>query len=251
LGEDSLWIPSADERIDVDVQDSVQKNGKRTNWLRKGLIAVVLIVVVVPLLVAIPAFTGNPITAEITFGILAAGVAVEVGRYYRRSKQFGVRKYFILLFVVLVGGMLAGALLSRTAGVVGSIAVLLVAAGTTPTDIGAQLFGRKWGEHRLPRPLHNKSWEGITSGIFLGWTWGGIAFVLTHLFWVSLPLGMLLIVVLTPPLAMVGDVFESLVKRYIDIPDMSRILKDHGGLAERTDSPSLPLIVALLVVVCL
>ena len=232
----------------TDVSLQKRRNPKRTDWARKAIIAVVLAVTIIPLLVVVPAVTGDPRTAVGTFIFVAVMVAWELRCNYQQAKRLNTRQYLLGLGVLLVGGMLAGALLAMMAGLLGIVVILLVAAGNVPTDVGAQLIGRKWGNRRLPEPLDNKTVEGIGGGIAMGWIGGTLAFTLVHLLWMSLPMQLLLIVVFTPPLAMAGDVAESWVKRKLEIPDMSRILGEHGGFCERADSPALPLLFAAVVV---
>lgn len=229
------------------MSESPQVPTKKTNWFIKAVIAVGLVLAVVPLLIVIPAVTGNPMSAVVTFAVLTLLVSWELSRYYWLANQLNMLRYLVALAVILIAGMLAGMFVSVTGGVFGTVAVLLVAASNAPADIGAQLFGRAYGKRRLPAPLNNKTWEGVAGGVVLGWAGGSLAYLLTDALWVTLPAAMWAIVAATPPLAMAGDIYQSLVKRYLGIKDMSEILRDHGGFSERTDSPAVPLIVALVV----
>ena len=60
--------------------------------------------------------------------------------------------------------------------------------------------------------------------------------------------GLLLVAVLLTGLSVVGDLFESLVKRAAGAKDSSRLLPGHGGVLDRIDAllPVLPAALALI-----
>ena len=128
-------------------------------------------------------------------------------------------------------------------------------------DIGAYAAGRAFGKRKLaPTISPGKSWEGVAGGM-LGvlvlaalwvllidrrwpvdsaslysvwverWGWAGLV-----------PLALLLAAA-----SVVGDLFESLVKRAAGAKDSSRLLPGHGGVLDRIDAllPVLPAALAL------
>lgn len=127
-------------------------------------------------------------------------------------------------------------------------------------DIAAYFGGRALGRRKLaPGISPGKSWEGV---------WSGVAGVLLlALFWVWLDgrlgvdgpslysqllatlglAGLGLAVLLLCGLSVVGDLFESLVKRAAGAKDSSRLLPGHGGVLDRVDAllPVLPTALAL------
>ncbi len=102
-------------------------------------------------------------------------------------------------------------------------------------DIAAYGVGRTWGKHKVtPRISPHKSLEGYAAGL-LG---SLLATVLSgHYFlpaW-HLPYLMLCGLVLAAA-GMVGDLFESMIKRSADLKDSSDLLPGHGGILDRLDS---------------
>lgn len=128
-------------------------------------------------------------------------------------------------------------------------------------DIGAYAAGRAFGRNKLaPTISPGKSWEGVAGGMLgalvLAGAW--IAFLdprfgaqgaslyarLQDAFGVF---GLLVAVLVLAAASVVGDLFESLVKRAAGAKDSSRLLPGHGGVLDRIDAllPVLPLAMAL------
>ncbi len=128
-------------------------------------------------------------------------------------------------------------------------------------DIGAYAAGRAFGRHKLaPTISPGKSWEGVAGGVLSAFVLavGWIAFVdprfgahgaslygrlLDNFGGLGLAVG----VVVLAAASVVGDLFESLVKRAAGAKDSSRLLPGHGGVLDRIDAllPVLPLAMAL------
>ena len=102
-------------------------------------------------------------------------------------------------------------------------------------DSFAYLFGSKFGKHKLaPRISPNKSWEGFYGGLlgsmlvwFLIAVFGAIDMN---------PLFALFFGVTEGIFSVVGDLFESRIKRGVGLKDSGSIMPGHGGLLDRTDS---------------
>jgi phosphatidate cytidylyltransferase len=117
-------------------------------------------------------------------------------------------------------------------------------------DIGAYFAGRQFGRRKLaPTISPGKTWEGVFGGLigvavlglaWMAWVdpslpfegrsvfahlrdrWGWVGYVVT--------LGGL------TGLSVMGDLFESLVKRAAGAKDSSRLLPGHGGVLDRIDA---------------
>ncbi len=127
-------------------------------------------------------------------------------------------------------------------------------------DVAAYFAGKTFGRRKLaPAISPGKSWEGAIGGL-VGVIVLGVAWV--HVIDVRLPvdspsmytvlvqrLGLvsLLALVFLSAMSVVGDLFESLVKRAAGAKDSSQLLPGHGGVLDRVDAllPVLPLALAL------
>jgi phosphatidate cytidylyltransferase len=128
-------------------------------------------------------------------------------------------------------------------------------------DIAAYFGGRRFGRRKLaPAISPGKSWEGVASGMLgvlllaLAWvqadrTWGFDSPSLYTLLVQRLDMpGALAAVVVLTGLSVVGDLFESLVKRAAGAKDSSALLPGHGGFLDRIDAllPVFPVALALI-----
>ncbi|HYD95719.1 MAG TPA: phosphatidate cytidylyltransferase [Noviherbaspirillum sp.] len=129
--------------------------------------------------------------------------------------------------------------------------LLSVLAIVWVADIGAYFAGKAFGQRKLaPSISPGKSWEGAVGGwiavlllaaasamhpaladtfaprVLAGWGWAGFALVMTVMVAASI----------------VGDLFESQLKRRAGMKDSSNLLPGHGGVLDRIDAliPTLP-----------
>ena len=127
-------------------------------------------------------------------------------------------------------------------------------------DIAAYFGGRAFGRRKLaPSISPGKSWAGVYSGVagvvLLGAAWLAIdrlwptpsSSVFTVLYRSLGTVGWVLSMVCLAALSVVGDLFESLVKRAAGAKDSSALLPGHGGVLDRIDAllPVLPAAMAL------
>jgi phosphatidate cytidylyltransferase len=100
-------------------------------------------------------------------------------------------------------------------------------------DTGAYFAGRKFGRRKLaPQVSPGKSWEGAIGGLLL-------VAVLAASAAGSLgqaPLRLVLLSLVVAAFSIVGDLSESLFKRYAGLKDSGRLIPGHGGLMDRIDS---------------
>lgn len=128
--------------------------------------------------------------------------------------------------------------------------ILLVLLITKGGDIGAYLFGRKFGKHKLSSFSPNKTIEGAIFGLFCSLI---IAVGLNILpgirilpLYLIIPFGLLIGVS-----GMCGDLMESVMKRDVDAKDSSSAIPAFGGVLDILDSLliSIPVAYCFLVVI--
>jgi phosphatidate cytidylyltransferase len=167
----------------------------------------------------------------------------------------GVRWSLGMAVLVLAWLALASAR-ERGVGFVLSVFVLVWVA-----DIAAYFGGRALGRRKLaPAISPAKSWEGVASGMLgvlavaAAWLWGleprlpgGQPSLYGHLWARFGAAGMTVAVLFLAGMSVVGDLFESLVKRAAGAKDSSQLLPGHGGVLDRIDAllPVFPLAMAL------
>jgi phosphatidate cytidylyltransferase len=121
-------------------------------------------------------------------------------------------------------------------------------------DIGAYFCGRAFGRRKLALSISpGKSWEGAIGGglivllACLALLAGGVPAlqdtfeVRLYRAWGVLPF--VVVIVLIVCASVIGDLFESLLKRRAGVKDSSKLLPGHGGVLDRIDAliPVLPL----------
>lgn len=102
-------------------------------------------------------------------------------------------------------------------------------------DSGAYFVGRKLGKHKLaPRISPNKTIEGLIGGVVCG-VLAGIGFALfAGASAAQLP-AVALVALVAVLFSVVGDLFESLLKRHVGAKDSSNLIPGHGGILDRVD----------------
>jgi phosphatidate cytidylyltransferase len=163
---------------------------------------------------------------------------------------FGNRLLSGVYGIALLGCFVAIAVLFKRS----PLYLLSVMAIVWIADIGAYFAGKSLGKHKLaPSISPGKTWEGaiggwvavlliaavstavpqlnqtFASGLLAKWGWAGLVAVMT-----------LMVVA-----SVVGDLFESQLKRRAGAKDSSNLLPGHGGVLDRIDAliPALPLAV--------
>jgi phosphatidate cytidylyltransferase len=129
--------------------------------------------------------------------------------------------------------------LGRTSDGVGDpgIGVLLVAIlGTVGYDVGGFVVGRNAGTRPLSAASPNKTVEGLIGGIIGAILLTVVASMMIAPFKDADFTAVLLVAVGVAIAAPLGDLCESLIKRDLDVKDMSSILPGHGGFLDRFDA---------------
>ncbi len=159
---------------------------------------------------ALPRLRVQP-AAGIDWGLLALGLLVLAAPW--------------LALVRLHGGSDDGPML-----VLGLVAMIVLA------DSAAYFIGRRFGRHKLmPRLSPGKTWEGLAGALV------AVALALVLAGWglglaVAGQALLVLLGVITVALSVVGDLFESWLKRRRGVKDSGTLLPGHGGVLDRIDS---------------
>ena len=165
--------------------------------------------------------------------------------------------YTLVGFILIAAAGLA-LVIAKTYGVVFLLSALAICFAA---DISAYFFGKTFGKRKLaPRISPGKSWEGAIGGAFsvlaISWlvvllsdsvpmlkgTWQVMAFERWH------PIVFSFWLLVLSAYSVVGDLFESMLKRKAGLKDSSNLLPGHGGVLDRIDAqlPVLPLAVLLV-----
>lgn len=128
--------------------------------------------------------------------------------------------------------------------------LLFVMALVWVADIGAYFSGRRFGKHKLaPGISPGKTWEGVAGAVL------GVSVYICAVTYVSpytasqLPI-LLAVAWFWVALSVMGDLFESAIKRQAGVKDSGTILPGHGGILDRIDAltSTLPLAAMLLLI---
>jgi len=103
-------------------------------------------------------------------------------------------------------------------------------------DSGAYFSGKKWGKHKLaPKVSPGKSWEGVYGAIT-----ASVFYAIAGIWWLDIQASSVIyfvvLSILIVPVSVLGDLFESMVKRHSGHKDSGNILPGHGGIMDRIDS---------------
>jgi phosphatidate cytidylyltransferase len=190
--------------------------------------AAVTAAVVTAAFVALPALPAAPLLAAVLIAVCILTLGVHLpARHVPASVAATV---FPSLYVGVPLGLVA-----TLRSVQGREAVLFVLAIVVVSDTAQFYVGTRVGRHRLsPAISPKKSVEGAMAGLVAG---AAVAAAWGHLLWPSLGPGWLSAVgVALAALGIIGDLFESLLKRSADVKDSSGLIPGHGGILDRIDS---------------
>lgn len=176
------------------------------------------------------------VPAVVLAWLLAATTAVVRGRADAPAASLGW-SLFSVPAVLAAWSVLALMFMARGGWFVVSLLALVWVA-----DISAYFAGRAFGKRKLaPRVSPGKTVAGAVAGIAgaVAWVWlsslwtGSFGQLLVERggLWLALPAAALL-----GAISIVGDLFESLLKRRAGRKDSSALLPGHGGVYDRIDA---------------
>jgi phosphatidate cytidylyltransferase len=123
--------------------------------------------------------------------------------------------------------------------------LLAIAAVVWVADIAAYFAGRRFGKRKLaPAVSPGKTWAGVYGalvgvavyGAALAWLANSRPTPLSGLFGGSAGIAVIACMLVLAALGIVGDLFESWMKRGAGLKDSSSLLPGHGGILDRIDA---------------
>ena len=172
------------------------------------------------------------LTPLLAASVLVVSIAVSIS-----SDRTGPlwKSILITLFGVLYIGFPLSTVVSTRSLPAGEFLALFLAVVTWTSDTGAYYAGTLWGKHPLlPSVSPKKTVEGLLGGAALA-----IGTALLAQWWFASQLSLsdaVILGILLTVTGLLGDLFESVIKRRTGVKDSGGILPGHGGMLDRIDS---------------
>ncbi len=125
--------------------------------------------------------------------------------------------------------------------------VLVLLATIWIADSAAYFAGKNFGKHKLaPTISPGKTWEGVAGALIAVTLFGAIL----HAVFDIKTLAIFPALWIITGFGVIGDLFESMMKRQANIKDSGDLLPGHGGILDRIDGiiPSLPIAILMIYV---
>lgn len=157
--------------------------------------------------------------------------------YYSRASWLWNKSVFLRglmgLFILVPCWAAINYIRNQADGLYGLLFLFVLIWGA---DSAAYFVGKKWGTKKLaPRVSPGKSWQGLLGALFFAIL---IAVITLWLGKVPFPIWpwAILLSLITVLFSVLGDLFESMMKREAGLKDSGKLLPGHGGLLDRIDS---------------
>lgn len=172
----------------------------------------------------------------LAYWVVGVGVMLAIAQTETRQNRLAL-SLFGVLSIAVAWAALIDMWLYRGAWYLLSMLIVVWVA-----DIAAYFTGKAFGKRKLaPRVSPGKTWAGLGGGVvaviawvFISAQWNGSfgAELVANWSWY----GAALFAILLALFSVVGDLFESLLKRRAGYKDSSQLLPGHGGVLDRIDA---------------
>lgn len=176
---------------------------------------------------------------HLPYGIILFVISILL--YLYNLKNYQAEKFiknmsYQLFSIIYVGGGLSFAVFLRDINKTpfhDTTALWFVLIATWLTDTSAYFIGKKFGKRPMASVISpNKTIAGAVGGILITAT-----FIITTVFvFGDFNIFYLFFAFMFPVIAILGDLFESAVKRNFEVKDTGTIIPGHGGILDRFDS---------------
>lgn len=175
---------------------------------------------------------------------MAILIAVVV-RYQLTGGRSGVHSGWLILVIGALFVALFAAAMVRFREEFGAAALLLSLFTIWAMDTGAYFSGKRFGRHKLALYVSpGKTWEGVWGGMLLAAVIAAVGFMLVTSLTeqAGMPQGVenlwlfMLLSAFIAGFSVFGDLFESVLKRQVNLKDSGQLLPGHGGILDRIDS---------------
>ena len=140
---------------------------------------------------------------------------------------------FSLLYLGVLGAFVLG--IRIDGGEAGLWHVLLFIIAVKSSDIGAYMFGRLFGRHKLsPRVSPGKTWEGLGGGVIAA---AAVSFAFAAVSGIIEERAAVLFGLCMAVIGQLSDLAESMLKRDAQQKDSSNRVPGFGGILDVIDSP--------------
>ncbi len=194
---------------------------------------IVLLSILLLLLLAIY-FIKNDISVVICIlGIISWGFIVPLV-LFKQPTYFSKLVIYILSILIFIPAFYSFIIIYKLMGAMQLVSIMAVA---WISDIGAYFVGRKFGKHKIaPTISPGKSLEGAFAGLVLVLLYFTFLKYFNLVCYLNNYISVIRFAFVLTTIGIIGDLFESWLKRVAKVKDSGTILPGHGGVFDRIDS---------------